>query len=278
MREGRGFYAELSPLPRHRALVDHIFILRDRGALTGPERSVFATPFRETALVAGCPDDGRGNSADLTWQLMQTPPRFRRQSRTASLHGWMIGVRSDPLAAGRDELSRVLWDRSGDLAAIIAEDACCDAVVAWFDDVLETAMAARSDEQPVTLLSLSARGPAAMTVARLADAANVTPRTLRRHVRARTGLSPKRYATLQRFNAALHEVAGGNDGFAEVAMAAGYSDQSHMTADLTQHTGAPPGRLRAFARRQGVTDAARYFEDATVRGRVTVLLTAPDPS
>lgn len=278
MGDGRGFYAELSPLPRHRTLVDHIFILRDRGTLTGPGRSVFATPFRETALVAAYPDDGHGNPTDLIWQLVQTPPRFRRQPRTAGLHGWMIGVRSDPLATGLDGLSRALRGRSGDLAAIVAEDAGFDAVVAWFDDVLELAVAARSDEQPVALRSLSVRGAvAATTVAGLADAANVTPRTLHRHVRARTGLSPKRYASLQRFNAALREVAGGDDGFAEVAMAAGYCDQSHMTADLTQHTGAPPGRLRAFARRQRAPDAARYFDDAAVRRRVTVLLTAPDP-
>jgi len=276
----------VSPLPRHRGLVDHIFVLRDRGALTGPGRSVFATPFREVALVAACPDDG---TADLSWQLVQVPPRFKRQARAGSLHGWMMGLRADPLAAGLDEVSRALWDRSGDLAEILAKEAGLDAVVAWFDGVLDAAAAARSDEDPAPQSPqgealrawrrvLSARGVASATIARLARATNITPRTLQRHVRARTGLSPKRYAALRRFNAALHEVAGGSGGFADVAMTAGYCDQAHMTADLTQHTGAPPGRLRMFARRQSAPDAARYFADAAVRARVTLLLTAPDPT
>jgi len=283
-----GVYAELAPLPRHRALVDHIFILRDRGGLTGPKRSVFATPFCEIALVAAFPDQGSGDDGRMAWQVVQAPPRFGRQPRATSLHGWMVGVRADPLGAGLDGLPQALRERSGELTEIVVGEAGCDAIVAWLDDVLDAVIADTRGDEDMSMArsrqrdivgawrqALSARGaPRARTIARLADATDIAPRTLRRHVRSRAGLTPKRYATLRRFNAALHEVAGGDGSFAEVAMAAGYCDQSHMTADLAQHTGASPGRLRAFARCRSETDAAWFFKDPGVRARVTLFLAA----
>jgi len=283
-----GVYAELAPLPRHRAVVDHVFILRDRGALTGPGRSVFATPFREIALVAACPDARDGDPAEIAWQLLQVSPRFGRRPRAASLHGWMIGVRVDPLAAGLAALPRVLRDRTGSLGEIVVGEAACDAIVAWLDGVLDLVLgdvpdagdgpAPRSRQREVAgsrhWALFGGAAPRPKTIARLADAGHVAPRTLQRHVRSRTGLAPKRYAALRRFNAALREVAGGEERFADVAVAAGYCDQSHMTADLARHAGSSPGRLRAFARRQRAAEAARLFADPAVRARITLLLAA----
>ena len=93
-----------------------------------------------------------------------------------------------------------------------------------------------------------------------------------RHVRARTGLAPKRYASLQRFSEALRHLARDEAGFAQIAAEVGYSDQAHMTVDLARHAGVSPGRFRALARRQIRNDAVRFFKDADLRNRVRLLV------
>ena len=112
----------------------------------------------------------------------------------------------------------------------------------------------------------------AATIAARAAAAGISPRTMLRHVRARTGLAPKRYASLQRFSEALRHLALDNAGFAQIAAEVGYSDQAHMTVDLARHAGVSPGRFRALARRQIRNDAVRFFKDADLRQRVRLLV------
>lgn len=280
----RGLYVELSPLRRHCALVDHIFMLRDHGALTGAGRSVFASPFREIALVGH--DGGQSGGSGPSWQVLQASPRFGRQARATALHGWMIGVRADPLATGLEALPDLLREGSRRLGEIVASRAGCDAIVAWLDGVLDAALtdfpcaredlAGRARQAAVVggrRWAMASRG--ATTVARLADAAGVVPRTLQRQVRLRTGLAPKRYAILRRFSAALHEVANSRDGLADVAITVGYCDQSHMTADLTRHTGSSPSRLRAFARQHDADEAERFFQSGDTRARITLFLATP---
>jgi hypothetical protein len=53
-------YAELQPIDRHRSFIDHLFVLSDRGRLTGVGRNLFASPFSEIALVGRRPDDDGG--------------------------------------------------------------------------------------------------------------------------------------------------------------------------------------------------------------------------
>jgi AraC-like DNA-binding protein len=110
------------------------------------------------------------------------------------------------------------------------------------------------------------------SIAARAAAAGISPRTLQRHVRARTGLAPKRYASLQRFSEALRHLALDNAGFAQIAAEVGYSDQAHMTVDLARHAGVSPGRFRALARRQIRNDAVRFVKDADLRKRVRLLV------
>ena len=277
-------YVELRPLAAHRHLVDHLFILRDCGRLTGPERSVFASPFCEVALVG----QRRGAGDALVWQTLQTPPRFGRQPRPAALHGWLIGVRYDPLLSGPEDLA-ALQEAAADLDRVVGRDGGLDAIVHLLDRALDAGAAtepgigrpAPGSRQRQTIgawtRALSAIGAdGVVKVAELAGATRIPARTLQRHVRARTGLSPKRYTALRRFDAALRGVAGGEAAFADVAMATGYADQSHMTVDLAQHTGASPGRLRAFARRQNDQEAVRFFQDAAVRERIRLFINAPE--
>jgi hypothetical protein len=55
-------YAELQPIDHHRSFIDHLFVLRDRGRLTGIGRNLFASPFSEIALVGRRPDDNGGTT------------------------------------------------------------------------------------------------------------------------------------------------------------------------------------------------------------------------
>lgn len=257
-------YAELQPLPGHRGLVDHLFILRDAGVLTGPQRSVFASPFCEVALLGRQCDDAR------SWQVARSAPRFGSQPRAAPLHGWLIGVRFDPLNAGLETLPQALGSLSDEVDALIACGRGFDAIATAIDRAIEMATTTRAPDEVMRwrdVLSLPET-----TVVEAAAAGGITPRTLQRMVRARTGLSPKQYASLHRYTAALHDVAGGDDSIAEVALAAGYCDQAHLSADLAQHTGSSPARLRAFARNQDRDAAARLFETPEGLDRVTLFV------
>src|SRR5258708_32488027 len=59
------------------------------------------------------------------------------------------------------------------------------------------------------------------SVASLAAAVGVVPRTLQRHFRNLTGLAPKRYAAVQRFNGALRQVALERGGLAQIPSESG---------------------------------------------------------
>ena len=81
----------------------------------------------------------------------------------------------------------------------------------------------------------------------VAGQVGTTPRTLQRHVLAATGRTPAYWAQLARVRRAARMLCGRQD-FADVALAAGFSDQSHLN--------------RAFRRWLGVTPKAFLADDA----------------
>jgi AraC-like DNA-binding protein len=278
-------YAELQPVDRHRSFIDHLFILRDRGRLTGVGRNLFASPFSEIALVGRSPNDGREDSGgSVAWKAFHLPPRFGRRPRQRSFHGWMIGIRYRPLDFDMADATPVgLSEVFNASFANVREDPfdpIIGALDGWIEHHLNARFnAAQGRRSPVTESAaaldgvLSAAGPdGGMSVASLAATAGVVPRTLQRHFRKRTGLAPKRYAAVQRFNSALKQVALERANLADVAAEAGYCDQAHLTTDLGRHAGLSPGQFRALARQQVVPDAVRFFKDAGLRNRVRLLV------
>lgn len=278
-------YVELEPIDRHRPFIDHLFILRDRGRLTGAGRNLFASPFSEIALVGRhLDDDSEDTDRVVAWKAFHLPPRFGRQPRRHGFHGWMLGIRYRPLAldpadaalAGLSEAfhARLEGARQNPFDPIIG------ALDAWIEHHLsprfKAARARRSAmaESAAALDgALSAAGPdPGVRVASLAATAGVVPRTLQRHCRKRTGLAPKRYAAVQRFSGALKQVALGGGSLAHIASESGYCDQAHLTADLGRHAGLSPRRFRALARQQIERDAVRFFKDAGLRNRVRLLV------
>lgn len=65
--------------------------------------------------------------------------------------------------------------------------------------------------------------------------------------REAAGMSPKRYARVQRFQQALAALQAGTATLAELAVAAGYSDQAHMTREFQAMAGLSPGAYRGLA-------------------------------
>jgi AraC-like DNA-binding protein len=275
--QSEAVYTELEPLSRHRAFVDHLYVLKDNGRLTGPHRSVFASPLCEIALACR-KDPGslhRGDEAER-WISVHAPPRFGQRPRQRAFRGWMIGIRYRPSSILFDEEKTALAALAGVFAGIVNEQNPLDDIIhtldGWIEDVVRKS-GLREDVPVASEQSLSmpaTGGPP--TIAARAAAAGISPRTLLRHVRARTGLAPKRYASLQRFSEALRHLALDHAGFAQIAAEVGYSDQAHMTVDLARHAGVSPGRFRALARRQIRNDAVRFFKDADLRKRVRLLV------
>lgn len=67
-----------------------------------------------------------------------------------------------------------------------------------------------------------------------------------RRYRAACGLMPKQHAAVMRFQQALVEAACGRP-WAEVAAAAGYADQAHLSRDFRRLAGMAPGQVRREA-------------------------------
>lgn len=86
------------------------------------------------------------------------------------------------------------------------------------------------------------REPQAPKIRRVAAEAGVSTEHLARAFRDRYGLSPGDYRTEHRFRHAMQQLFAGDKAVA-VACNSGYSDQSHMTRDFKQRTGATPTQI-----------------------------------
>ncbi|WP_067566733.1 helix-turn-helix domain-containing protein [Nocardia acidivorans] len=76
------------------------------------------------------------------------------------------------------------------------------------------------------------------SIADLAAALSVSERHLRNLFTAGIGVSPKHFARITRIRQVL--AAAGNTPWSDLALTAGFYDQSHMTADFRAIMGVPP--------------------------------------
>jgi AraC-like DNA-binding protein len=91
-------------------------------------------------------------------------------------------------------------------------------------------------------LATAERSPGDLTVARLAEDAEVSPKRLIRLFTADVGITPKRYLRLVRFERLRKAVAGRPAvDWARAAAALGYFDQSHLIRDFHDFAGTTPG-------------------------------------
>lgn len=113
-------------------------------------------------------------------------------------------------------------------------------------EVLEES-ARRAPHEPQDWLdrfAIALRNEPLAPIASLARAGGVTPTHAARAFARRFGQTPAAFRKEQRLRAALQALAYGAHPLAEIAIAAGYADQAHMTRALTEATGATPAQLR----------------------------------
>lgn len=83
-----------------------------------------------------------------------------------------------------------------------------------------------------------------LTVGDLASLAGLSPRAFERNFARFFKTSPLRYLTTVRLRAARHLLLTTSDSLADIAVACGFCDQSHMTAQFTRSFGTTPRRYR----------------------------------
>lgn len=205
-------YLELAPPEEAATEIDHLFVFRDTGVLSGGGRGRFATDLFTLSVTR---DDSSGARVSLA------PPRSGFTPRPRPFHGVVAGLRLSsrpkhlPDSKGLDMLA-------AELARVQIGDGDLPALIAVLDGL--------------------AKG-----MGFAAPPGAYSDRTERRKVRAETGVSRRRLATLRRFRRALGQLASKTLPLSDLALDAGYYDQSHLSAACRIFAGKPPGALRALS-------------------------------
>lgn len=229
-------YLELAPPEGAATEVVHLFFLRDEGALSCRGTGRFATDLF-TLSVMHRPEDPDAPRVTLA------PPRPAFVPRKASFCGVVAGLR---LAAGPQDAPppEALARLNAALGHVLEGDAPLAPVVAALDHLA---------------MGLRFAGPPRA----------VSDRTGRRRARADTGVSRRRLVVTRRFRLLLGGLADDRQRLSDLALAAGYCDQSHMSASCRACAGQPPGALRAqaTARRFGLS-----LQDSHLAGRLGLVI------
>jgi methylphosphotriester-DNA--protein-cysteine methyltransferase len=105
-----------------------------------------------------------------------------------------------------------------------------------------------------TALRVIEREHGCVRIPDLAARCNVSPRHLHRLMRQWVGFGPKRYASIIRFQATLHEIENAPDRApAALASDKGFFDQAHLSLDFGRFASETPARLAST----GVADFSK---------------------
>jgi AraC-like DNA-binding protein len=208
-REGRDGYERIVP----DGCMDLIW--SDGAGLTavGPNTTAFLAPLRNG-----------GSAVGLRLHPGAAPPLF--------------GVPAPALRDARVPAAAV-W---GDPAKRLEERVAAASTVAERTQLLIAFLSARATAAPDPLVRAAVTRLERRRVAEVARQLAVSERHLRRVVSAHVGYGPKLLARVLRLRGALARVRAGAE-LAEVAFAAGYSDQAHFSNDCSELAGVPPGRF-----------------------------------
>jgi len=151
--------------------------------------------------------------------------------------GCFAGV---PVSVLRDELVPLsgLWGSTG---GCLRERLLCAAdPLAVMEAVLVSRLGGGLDPDPLVpaAAGMLARG---VLVAEVAERVGVLPRTLRRRFTAQVGLTPKRFARIQRLKRVVRDLDGqAETDWAAVAFRHGYADQPHLAGEFRELAGVTP--------------------------------------
>jgi AraC-like DNA-binding protein len=148
-----------------------------------------------------------------------------------------------PLAEVRDELVplAVVWGRSGaGLRERLLEARAPGEALAVMEGFLVSHLSGVEGPDPAVIAAAGAlsRG---FPVGRVCDDLGLLPRTLRRRFTAQVGLTPKRFARVQRMQRLVRDLDGLDDvDWAAAAARHGYADQPHLTDEFRALAGVTP--------------------------------------
>lgn len=137
------------------------------------------------------------------------------------------------VAAGELAPLNVFWGRdSADLRERLLAAATPRDMLGMLEDALRRRLAGPLAPDPA--MAEAARSLAAgLPVAKVAADLGLLPRTLRRRFTAQAGLTPKRFARVQRFRRVVRSLDGVTEAdWAAVAAAHGYCDQPHLAGEF----------------------------------------------
>src|SRR6266568_2958393 len=160
-------------------------------------------------------------------------------------HGFLL----PPLALLRDDLVplQALSGRSGAcLRERLLEAASPEDALSVMEDFLLRQMTGALGPDPAVIAAAGAlsRG---LPVGEVSDGVGLLPRTLRRRFTAQVGLTPKRFARVQRLQRLVRDLDGqAQADWAALAARHGYADQPHLADEFRELVGVTPnGYLRS---------------------------------
>ena len=189
--------------------------------------------------VMVCGPDTAGWSFDLPVRVEMAGVRFRAGAASS-----VLGVAASELVDRRVPLADLLGARPARLlGARLDEAADGEGRLAAFDDLVRSRPEAAGADATIEMARVLAVDPGT-SVDVLADRAGLSPRQLRRRFERAVGYGPAflaRVVRLQRF--AKGAVRAPTLGIAELAAAAGYTDQSHLAKDTRAFADRTPREL-----------------------------------
>jgi transcriptional regulator GlxA family with amidase domain len=117
--------------------------------------------------------------------------------------------------------------------------------------LLEHLRPARRGDPPILYAAnLIATRPSFWRTSGLASEVGLSPRQFRRRFESAVGIGPKRFARIVRFQKVLataltNSVVVSENGWARLALDAGFFDQAHLNRDFREFTGMSPARFLA---------------------------------
>jgi AraC-like DNA-binding protein len=165
----------------------------------------------------------------------------------AGAAGAVLGASMEELADRHVGLDAIWGSRGVDLRDRLMSAADPEAMFR----ILEQSLSARMHRplliHPAIAHALAVRPAAGLParVAQIQQASGYSPRHFISLFRSAVGLNPKHYYRIRRFNSALRSMAaGGRHGLGDIAAAAGYADQAHLTREFREFAGVAPTQYR----------------------------------
>lgn len=179
-----------------------------------------------------------------------------RPSRTLGVHfrpggaAALLGIPADQLAGRHTPLEDV-WGREAErLRARLLEAPSAAEAMALMEEVLLARLENLAPPHAAirqALARLEAR-PAGTSIESLRRESGLSHRRFVELFRRSVGLAPKTLARVLRFQAVLRRAtAARRPGWAALALASGYCDQSHLSREFQELAGIPPGEYRPLS-------------------------------